>query len=154
VEGDTLAVVAPGQLAVLALARGQHAHRARGEIVVEDLRLFVAALVAQECEAGSHRRLRRARRGHGLAEERELLARAQWRGDAMQLLGVAEARGDQQGIIRQPVDETGAARVQVIVEPRGEWCVHARYIVEHQVAAFLDGGVRHCRDARGQDCQE
>ena len=57
------------------------------------------------------------------------------------MLGVAEARRDQQGIIRQPVDETGAARVQVVVEPRGEWCVRARYIVEHAEQFVKDGFV-------------
>jgi len=71
--------------------------------------LFVTALVAQECETRSHGRLRRARRGHRLAEEGELFTRAHRPADPVKLFGVAETRGDQQRIIRQPVDETGAA---------------------------------------------
>ena len=59
----------------------------------------------------------------------------------MQLLDVAEARGDQQAAIGQPVDETRAARVQVVLEARRERRVDRRNVVEHQVAAFFDGAV-------------
>ena len=106
-----------------------------------NLRVLVATLVAQEHEAGRHRRARHPGHGHRLAVEGQLFARTQRGHDAMQLFDVAEARGDQHGIARQPVDEARAARVQVVLESRGEGGVDRGDVVEDEVAAFFDGGV-------------
>jgi hypothetical protein len=83
-----------------------------------------------------------ARDRHGLAVKCELLAGAERNGDAVQLVGVAETRGDEQPAIGQPVDERRAARAHVVLEALRERRLDRRDVVEHEVAAFFDGGVR------------
>jgi hypothetical protein len=154
VESHAPPVIAPPRAAIQALAVGDHAHRARVVLVPVDLRVLVAALVLEEHEAGSHRRLRGTGHGDRLAIEGELLARGHGRGYAMQLFYVAKTCGHQQGTIRQPVDEARAAGIHVFLQPRRQGSVHRRNVVEDEVALFHDSRVSDSHATTEDQCQE
>ncbi len=111
-----------------------------------DLRVLVATLVAQEHEAGRHRRARHPRHGHRLAVEGELFARAQRGHDAMQLFDVAEARGDQQASPGSQSTKLAPREFRYSSRRAVRGGFDRRNVVEDQVAAFFDGGVRRRRE--------
>jgi hypothetical protein len=109
VERDALAVVGPYGAAVKKFPFGELLDMGAGGVVI-DLCVLVAALILEEDECAglsADRGTWRPGRTDGVRIEGELFARAQWRGNPMNLLDVAESRRYQHRAIRQPVQESG-----------------------------------------------
>ena len=148
VERDALAVVRPHRAAVDEVPAGQLARgAARG--LVEDLVIVITGPVLPEHEAAAA--LGGAAPLDGVRVEGELLARSAWACDAMQLLGFPEARLHQEAAVGHPVDEGGAARVQVPVKARAQRRVRRRHALEGERAAFAGGGGLLCKNRAAEE---
>ncbi|WP_244264916.1 hypothetical protein [Caulobacter segnis] len=90
-------------------------------------------------------------RGHRLVIEGDLAAIRARRADHMQLIGVAEPRGDQHAAVRQPIAERGGSGVLVARQAFTDRRRRDRHILEDLIADFaaLDG-LREGRRGGGQ----
>ena len=153
--GDAVAGVAPFDAAVLrALAVGEEGDAAVGEVLAVDLAEFVAALVFGEEEVAAGFGLVDGG-GDGLGEEGELGAVAAGRADTVDLVGVAEAGGDEElALDGVPVDEAGAAGLGVAGDFVDEVARHGRQGVGYEARRRgedrIVGGDCRCGESDGE----
>src|SRR6516225_11182880 len=85
-----------------------------------------------------------------VAIEGELLAHGERRTDAVNLLGIAEARRHEQAAVGRPVEKGGTTRLLITGEARRERRVGRRDAIEDQVAALTVLQDPRWRDERGR----
>ena len=141
-EGHAVALVRPGPEAVLRAAAGRELGKgAARDVEPVDLPELVAALVLGEDDV-----VRRAARPAGVADavrkERELAARAEREAHLVELVRVAEARGDQHLALRRvPGREARRAELGVAAHRVGDLGRDLRETVGYQVVGRLDDGL-------------
>ncbi len=126
------------------------------EVLKVELGIFVAASVACEKEYPRSGRRICARTTRGIDIERQLTTGGTRSSDVMNLIGIAEARGDENTSVRHEVLEVGTASCEPTIErlecPSGV----RRDALEHQIATDLSYR-RLCVSRAGgqhQDCGE
>ena len=72
----------------------------------------------------------------------------------MYLLGIPEPCCNEHAAVRQPIEEDGAARVEIPLEPLREHCIARRYAFEDQVAALLANRSLGVSEGGEEDCGE